>query len=415
MFRARARSWLAANMPPAPGPDYIVEQRRSDGTRARHLQRLLYDGGFAGICFPKAYGGQGLTWEHQRAFSEESVAYEMPLLFNVATLTIVAPTILEFGTDSQKERYISAILRGDELWVQLLSEPGGGSNLAGVVTSANADGDDFVLEGSKVWTSGAYWADYGLCLARTDWSARKHKGLTMFFVKLDQPGVEIRRIRMINGDTEFCEEFLTHVHVSSGDVLGDINGGWTVTSRLLVNERDAVGGTSIYASGLLPRSAQAADDLVNLARELGVEHDGQVRQRLVDARVRQIVQQQLVDRIMLGMRTGRLPATGGALGRLFAADNAERCADLALELAGKVAAAWNPGDPGETAADWFLMRQATSLGGGSSEMQRNIISERLLGMPREPAPDHTGPFNQVRLSLGQTPGGGEAKPNAQRR
>src|SRR5579863_2267369 len=189
-FRVRAREWLAATMPPS-------QRRRRDMTqeervaRNRELQRTLFDGGFAGIVYPTEYGGQGLTPAHQRAFTAEATGYEKPLLFNVPTLGILAPTLLEFGTEEQKQRHLPAILRGDELWVQFLSEPSGGSDLAGLVTQATRDGDVFVMNGSKIWSSGAFRSDYAMCLARTDPHVPKHQGLTMFIVKIHQPGIEV--------------------------------------------------------------------------------------------------------------------------------------------------------------------------------------------------------------------------------
>src|SRR6185437_5115493 len=183
-YRARARHWLKENMPLAPHPLYAEEQIDGDGVRARALMRLLFDGGFSGICFPRAYGGQGLSPEYQRVFTEESAPYEMPIVFNTPALTICSPTILDFGTEEQKRDHLPKIFSGEELWVQFLSEPTGGSDLAGLVTRADRDGDVWVLNGSKIWSTGAYRADYALCLARPDWHAHKHRGLTMFIVKI---------------------------------------------------------------------------------------------------------------------------------------------------------------------------------------------------------------------------------------
>ena len=176
----------------------------------------------------------------------------MPIVFNTPALTICAPTILDFGTEEQKRRHLPAILSGDELWVQFLSEPTGGSDLAGLVTRADKDGDVWILNGSKIWSTGAYRADYALCLARTDWHATKHRGLTMFIVKIHQPGIDLQQIEMVNGSKEFCQEFFDDVALPEADVVGRVNDGWTVASRLLFHERDAVGGGSPYASGIGP-------------------------------------------------------------------------------------------------------------------------------------------------------------------
>ena len=183
----------------------------------RDLQRRLFDAGFAGICFPKEYGGQGLTPAHQQALNEEIWPYEYPARFQVPTLQPCATLILDYGTEEQKREHLPAILRGDEIWMQLLSEPTGGSDVAGAQTTAVRDGDEWVLNGSKIWTTGAWWADWGLCLARTNWDVPKHRGLTVFMLRLHQPSIEVHRIEMLNGSREFCQEFLTDVRVPDTD------------------------------------------------------------------------------------------------------------------------------------------------------------------------------------------------------
>jgi alkylation response protein AidB-like acyl-CoA dehydrogenase len=400
-YRLRARAWLAETMPRLPeGLDnWQLTQEDEMAVRARRLQRLLFDGGFAGICYPVEYGGQGLTRAHQRVFTQESMGYQMPTTFNVPTLTILAPTILDFGTEEQKLRHLPAILAGDELWVQFLSEPSGGSDLAGLVTTATRDGDVFALNGSKIWSSGAFRADYALCLARTDPSVPKHQGLTMFILKIHQPGIEVQRIKMINGTAEFCQEYFDDVLIPVADALGGINDGWTVASRLLFHERDAVGGGSPYSSGLGMGNASKGgqrSDLENLARDTGQSDDPVVRQLVAEARVNDRVQFQLVERVSKGIRTGAMPGPAGALTRLYAATNSERRYDIGLEIAGAAAGAWVEGDPAGAAGMAYLSRQSNSLGGGSNEMQRNIISERVLGMPREFAADRDRPFDEVR-------------------
>jgi alkylation response protein AidB-like acyl-CoA dehydrogenase len=396
-FRLRARTWLAHNMPRLPGDNPFPEMPiDDDGIRGRQLQRKLFDGGFAGLVYPREYGGQGLTRAHQQAFNEESARYEMPITFNVPTLTIIAPTLLEFGTEEQKQRHLPAILRGEELWVQFLSEPSGGSDLAGLLTRATRDGDVWILNGSKIWSSGAYRCDYALCLARTDWEVPKHRGLTMFIVKIHQPGITVQQIKMVNGINEFCQEFFDDVAIPADNVLGEVNDGWTVASRLLFHERDAVGGGSPYFSGFNRRRGPQRD-MVELATETGQAGDPRVRQLVAEAHVNDVVQQQLIERVTTGLRTGQFPGPSGALLRLYAGMNGVRRADIGFEIAAAEAIAWTEdksvvGQYGQQ----FVMRQASCLGGGSTEMQRNIISERLLGMPREYAADREKPFSEVR-------------------
>jgi alkylation response protein AidB-like acyl-CoA dehydrogenase len=322
----------------------------------------------------------------------------MPILFNVPTFGILAATLLDFGTEEQKLRHIPAILEGRELWVQFLSEPSGGSDLAGLVTRATRDGDVFILNGSKIWSSGAHRADYALCLARTDFHAPKHRGLTCFIVKIHQPGIEVRRIKMVNGSNEFCQEFFDDVPIPAENVVGLVNDGWTVASRLLYHERDAVGGGSPFASGTGGRGDQGGgrNDLVELARATGTTGDPRVRRLLAEARANELVGGHLIKRISAGIASGSLPGPAGSLPRLFAATNSERRTDIGLEIAGARAGAWLPGDPAGDAGIEYLGRQGGSLGGGSNEMQRNIISERVLGMPREYAADKDKPFDEVR-------------------
>jgi alkylation response protein AidB-like acyl-CoA dehydrogenase len=365
----------------------------------RGLQRRLWDGGFAGICFPKDYGGQGLTVEHQRAFTAETAPYDMPFSVNVPTLGILAATLLDFGTHEQKLRHLPAILRGDELWVQFLSEPSGGSDLAGCLTRADRDGDLFILNGSKIWSSGAYVADYAMCLARTNWDVPKHRGLTMFIVKIHQPGVTVEQIRQVDGSMEFCGEFFDDVPIAVTDVVGTIDDGWTVATRLLTHERMAVGGGSPYTSGRsIGHDSSAVDStVVEAARASGRAHDPRVRQLVAEAHIRQLVGGQLVRRVSEGLASGAMAAPAGSLMKLFGATNVMRRSEIALELAGEGAVAW-PADTDPVAAQIAkatLSRQGVSLGGGSNEIQRNIISERLLGMPREFAADKDVPYRDV--------------------
>ena len=398
-YRLRVRAWLAANMPKlAPGDK--LDPFNEDDDRASHtrfLQHKLWEGGFAGICYPKEYGGQSLTPEYQHAFTEESVPYEMPFMFNVPTLTIIAPTILDFGTEEQKQRHLRNILKGDELWVQFLSEPTGGSDLAGAITRATQDGDVFMLNGSKIWSSGAFRSDYALCLARTNWDAPKHRGLTMFIVQIHQPGITVEQIKQVNGAMEFCQEFFDDVAIPIEDIMGALNDGWTVASRLLFHERNAVGGASPYSSGMrVSESRGPRRDLAELARAMGKADDSRVRQMVGEARASSLVQGQLIERVTQGIETGAMPAPAGALLRLATAVTHVREVDIALDIAGTSAVTWKPGETTGEAGVAYIFRQGLCLGGGSNEMQRNIISERVLAMPRDRGEDRDLPFSEVR-------------------
>jgi alkylation response protein AidB-like acyl-CoA dehydrogenase len=426
-FRLRAREWIAANLPLL--PDRTANRGGADQEdnelaggrghvddaawlRARQLQRLLFDAGFAGICYPREYGGQGLTPEHQKAFTQEATGYEMPLLLNIPTFSIAGPVLLELGSDELKREHLPRVLSGEEVLVQFLSEPRGGSDLAGVTTRAVRDGDVFIVNGAKTWSSGAYAGDYATCLVRTDWDAPKHRGLTMLLMKIHQPGVTIRRIKQLDGNEEFCEEFLDDVEVPASNVIGEVNGGWAVASRQLFHERNAVGGGSPYVSGGSltghGRPAPAAA-LAQLAQRTGQAADPRARELVAESHVLSRVQEQLIGRVVAGMQTQQLPSTAGSVIRLFGGLSAVRRAEIGVELAGayavvgpaeSTAPAATDGAEGPEAAPaagvTFLMRQAACLGGGSTEMARNIISERMLGMPREFAADRDVPFSQVR-------------------
>ncbi|MEU6644417.1 acyl-CoA dehydrogenase family protein [Saccharomonospora sp. NPDC046836] len=396
-FRTRARRWLKENLPPAP-QNYRWYGDDAQWPRARELQKILYEGGFAGICFPREYGGLGLTAAHQRAFTEESMGYEMPLSLNVPTFSICSPTILDLGTEEQKRKHIPAVLKGEEVLVQFLSEPKGGSDLAALTTRADRDGDVWILNGSKIWSTFAFAADYALCLARTDWDAPKHRGLTMFLMPVHTEGVTIKRIRQTNGSEEFCQEFFDNVVLPADSVLGEVNGGWAVASRQLFHERNAVGGGSPYVSGARPRGGGEVTDLVDLAQRSGQLADSRVREDLGETRAMRLVEEQLIARVTQAIKAGTMQPHASSILRLFHAETVWQQVDAALRIAGAVGVAGAPGheqEQGEVGED-YIYRQASGLGGGSTEMARNIISERVLGMPREYAADRDVPFRQVK-------------------
>jgi len=398
-FRLRARDWLADNMPKKPlSAERGLTQDDAEWARARELQQILHAGGFAGLCFPKEYGGQGLDREYQDAFTEESVPYEMPLLLNVPSLSICSPTILDMGSEEQKKERISRAISGEEVLCQFLSEPSGGSNLAGVLTRAERDGDSWVINGSKIWSTSAYAADYALCLTRTDWDAPKHRGLTMFLIKVHQPGVELNRMAMVNGSSEFCQEFFDDLVVPASAVVGEVNDGWTVATQQLYYEREAVGGASRYTSGVGNANGgfRPATTLPELARELGLEKEPWVRELVAASEVHHTVQEHLIPYVSAAVQEGRLPGVAMSLARLFHAETDWLEYDAGFEIAGGAGVSHGDDDVAGQWAKHYLMRQGASLGGGSSEMSRNIISERLLKMPREQADDKDIPFREVR-------------------
>ena len=392
-FRLRARAWLADHLPPR--RDEVVYHRDWDG--ARRLQRTLFDGGFAGICFPREYGGQGLPHEYQRVFTEETMPYEMPFSLNSPTLGIILPTILEFGTEAQKQRFIPAALRGDEIWVQFLSEPTSGSDLASVTTRATRDGDHFVVNGSKIWSSGAHEADWAICVARSDWSVPKHDGITVLLMEIDAPGITVEQIVDASGGDEFCQEFFDDVRVPAENVVGEPERGWTVVRGLLAHERGTTGGGSMYTSGrMVAGRGKPYASSIDLARRLGRADDPDVRQLVGEDVMLVYAQEALAARLMGGMRTGAVPPSASALLRLFGGQAPIRRGDILAHIAGAEVAAWHPEGRGAEVGAGVVLRQQSAIGGGTLEMACNAISEQLLGMPREPAADRGVPFDQVR-------------------
>jgi alkylation response protein AidB-like acyl-CoA dehydrogenase len=398
-FAERARDWLAATMPRIEDPNdppYADRGEEESWQHVRGLQRRLYDGGFAGICFPTEYGGLGLGMEYQKAFDAESAGYELPLILNVPTFTICCATILDTGSEEQKRQHISAALRGDEVLVQLLSEPSGGSDLAGVITRAERRGDKWIVNGAKTWSTGAFAADYGLLLGRTNWAVPKHEGLTMFLVRLDSPGITLRRIKQVNGSTEFCEEFFDDLELSDDDVVGEADKGWDVATRQLHHERRAVGGGSEFASGSgAENNQEQAPDYHAILRAAGLTGNERASEAAGRALTHRAVWQQLIDHVFRGVLDGSLPPTGGTLIRLFQAEEVEIEVDTALGIAGDASVVDGPAGL-LSIGERYLSRQTASLGGGSTEMACNVIGERIIGFPRELAADRGVPFNQVK-------------------
>lgn len=397
-FGARARGWLADNMlriDPA-NPPSCDRGEDAPWERARELQQMLYRGGFAGICFPVEYGGLGLPIAYQRAFDAESRDYELPLILNTPTFTICAATLLDAGTEEQKRDRISAAIRGEEVLVQLLSEPSGGSDLAGVITRADRRDGRWLVNGAKTWSTSAFAADYGLLLARTDWNVPKHDGLTMFLVPINSPGITMRRIKQVDGGHEFCEEFFDDLELPDDAVVGEVNKGWEVASRQMFHERRAVGGGSEFASGIGSEGGTNQPvDYVALLEATGQTHNERVREQAGRALVHRAVQEQLVDHVYHGVLDGSLPPAAGSILRTTHAETVQLEWDVALSIAGAGAVV----DDGTGLAgygDRYPSRQGASLGGGTTEIARNIIAERILGFPREHAPDRGVPFNQVK-------------------
>jgi alkylation response protein AidB-like acyl-CoA dehydrogenase len=396
-YRMRARAWLEANLERRTGPDVPLMEMadKSDEELAveRALQRKLNEAGYAGITWPAECGGQGLPQEYQDAFAAEARGFRLPDLglAGATTFGVCARTMLVHGSPELLRRHIPAILTGDELVAQFFSDPEAGSDLAGVRTQAVREDGRWVLNGSKIWSSGAYYADYGMCLARTDWEAPKHKGLTWFLVPVRAVGVTVQRIRQINGNAEFCQEFFDNVELTDDDVIGEVNDGWTVTQTMLLFERG--GGnreTKKRDARLLP------SDLMAMARAAGRLDDPAAQDLIVRAHIDDVTCAQLGRRIAAAI--GRNPKLAGGLasyGKLASATFDPIRANIGVDLAGGAIAWQEPDSPVAEAALDLLNSRFMAIAGGTTQMQLNSIGERVLGLPREPSFDSGKPFRQV--------------------
>jgi alkylation response protein AidB-like acyl-CoA dehydrogenase len=389
-LRADLRTWLEEHAAEHSGVD------ATDIDAGRAFRAALWDAGFLGLTLDSAYGGRGLTDEHQRAFADEISRFRLPPTGEAVTTGICAPTLLDFGSEEQKRHHIARMIRGDEVWTQLLSEPGAGSDLAGLQTKAVRDGDEFVLTGQKVWTSGAMTSDYALCVARTDPDVPKHRGLSMFIVDLEAPGVTIRPLRQMTGDAHFNEVFLDEVRIPAAALVGLENDGWRALTAMLTHERLALGaGTGAGGSGASWARA-ASSRFIELARARGLDTDPVVRQELVRLyvaeRVLTLMGQKMRDEIAAGIPVG----AKGSVAKLATAILARQSASLGMALAGSASLAWEAGVAGggdEALAMNFS--PMTAIAGGTSEIQRNTIGERVLGLPKEPQPDRDLPFRDI--------------------
>jgi alkylation response protein AidB-like acyl-CoA dehydrogenase len=387
-FRQKVRAWLAEHAAEFPADGELVD--------SRPFRAALWDAGLLGITLDRAYGGQGLSTEHQNVFAEEAGRYRLPPVGEPVTTGICAPTLLDFGSEEQKQRHLPRMIRGDEVWTQLLSEPGAGSDLAGLQTKAVLDGEEYVLNGQKVWTSGAHLSDYAMCVARTNWDVPKHSGLSMFVVDLRAPGVTVRPLRQMTGEAHFNEVFLDDVRIPVANLVGRENDGWRALTAMLTHERLALGaGTGAVSTGR-SWTQSASEHFIALARQKGLDTDPVVRQEIVKIYMLETtlsyMGQKMRDEIAAGIEVG----SKGSVAKLASAILARQSSNLGMVLGGARAQAWLPGDNEAAAlATRCLHSPMTAIAGGTSEIQRNTIGERVLGLPREPQLDRDIPFKDV--------------------
>jgi alkylation response protein AidB-like acyl-CoA dehydrogenase len=398
-YRAQARAWISANLERNAGDDPaagIVALDPSEIPAAKALQLKMYEAGYAGISWPAEYGGQGLPPEYELAFLDEARGYKLPCypsytLYN-GTFNCNVPTMLVHGQPEFLRWFVPQVLRGEIETCKFFSEPSGGSDLGGVRTRAVRDGDTWVLTGQKIWSTHAHLANWGFCLARTDWDVPKHRGLTWFVFPTDLPGVTIRQIKRVDETGEFCEDFFDEVVVPDLYRIGEVNDGWAVTQTMLVYERGAgKGAIGDHLAGPGP----LAPDLVEEAQRLGLTSDPLVRQKVARGHMIDFVTRSLAWRIALAGQAGGFNPGLAAYGKLFRGTYSPVRGRLPVEIGGAGAMTWEPGSEDRERATDFLNSKVIAIAAGTNEMQRNGISERILGMPRELSVDTRRPYREV--------------------
>jgi alkylation response protein AidB-like acyl-CoA dehydrogenase len=390
-FRARARAWLAANAPRRGSDDDDGESGQSTIADQRAFQAKLYDAGFAGITWPTLYGGQGLTGAEQIIWSQEARDYDLPNGAFFIGISMPGNTLVEIGSEEQKKRYLPPMLRGEEIWCQLFSEPGAGSDVASLQTSAVRDGDEWVLSGQKVWTSGAQFSDYGAILARTDASKPKHNGISMFIVDMHAPGVTVRPLKVATGHSPFNEVFFDNVRIPADALIGEENKGWDAAVVMLRHERIAIG-----TMGSSRTSPLAFDSLRDLAAGLGRTSDQGVRRDLAELYARSKAVQLFALLLREESQAGRLPGARGSVAKLAGSELGRFAGNVAADVLGDQLAAFDE-DAMAAVTISIIAAPGSAIAGGTSEIQRNIIGERVLGLAKDPGVDRATPFNQLRV------------------
>jgi alkylation response protein AidB-like acyl-CoA dehydrogenase len=381
-FRAEARHWLEANASlrhdGSAGrtglPTDEASQRRHVDS-CRRWQRTLYDGGWAGITWPKAFGGRGGSSLEQMIFSQEEARFEVSAGALSVGLAMVGPTLMAWGTPAQQEDHLAAMLRGDALWCQLFSEPGAGSDLPALITRAERDGDEFVVNGQKVWTSFAQFADWGILLARTGAAGTGRDGISYFLVDMASPGIDVRPLRQATGVAHFNEVFLSDVRVPAAHMVGAEGEGWKVARTTLASERMSIGSAR----------GTTFDDVRSLVNGLGRDLDALERQRVAETYISFELLRYLGLRVQTSVSQGRAPGAEGSILKLAISQQYALLGDLGMALLGPAGAASDGTTP--DAAFWrekFVGQWSARIGGGTDQMQRNQVGERVLGLPREP-------------------------------
>jgi len=395
-FRAEVRSFLEAHASLKTGTDAdwsrgnMAEDEASIAAynkRCAEWQHTLYDNGWAGLAWPKAFGGGGRTPSEAIIFGQEAALFDVTSGFIAAAQQLVGPPLMRHGSKEQQARYLGPLLRGDELWCQMFSEPGAGSDLAALATRAVRDGDEWVITGQKVWTSAAQHADFGILLARTDPDAPKHKGITFFVVDMASQGIDIRPLVQATGLTHFNEVFLDGVRIPHANVVGEVHGGWAAARTTLASEAGMISGAGQTSN------FQA---VLELARQCGRTDDPVLRQRLADVYVRERILKFFALRMQTAIMHKRGTPPDPSVLKNFFTQSLSKRVELAVELEG--AAGMLAGRDALHGGFWqkqVMAQFASRIGGGTNEVHRNMIGERALGLPAEPRLDKDLPWREI--------------------
>jgi alkylation response protein AidB-like acyl-CoA dehydrogenase len=382
-FRDEFRAWLKANIPPdwdASGFD--DSEHRFEYLRA--WQKKMYEGGWVGISWPKEYGGRGATLMEQTIFIEEMARASAPPLINVLGLSLLGPTLIAYGTEAQKQRFLANILSADEIWCQGYSEPNAGSDLASLRTEAVLDKDHFVVNGQKTWTSFGHYADWCFGVVRTDPEAAKHKGLTYMLIDMRSPGVTVRPLKQMTGESEFNEVFFQNVRVPVENVVGEVNGGWEISIATLMFERGTLGAS------LQITFKRQIERLIELSRRIDhngrpASEDSSIRQKLAqiytEIEIFRLNQMRTLTRMA---RTG-VPGPEGSIQKIFWSEMNQRMQQVAMEILGPFGQLTRESEYSIDHGQWahaYLRSRGNTIEAGTSEIQRNIIGHFVLGLPK---------------------------------
>jgi alkylation response protein AidB-like acyl-CoA dehydrogenase len=373
-------------------PDAVIAARRQADPDA--LWARIGAAGYVAPTWPDEYGGRGVAPNIGAAIRRTVGRFRIPGFNNPVGVDLAGPAILRWGTDEQKQRFVAPIARYEDIWCQLFSEPGAGSDLAGLATRAERDGDTWSVRGQKVWTSLGDLASYGLLLARTNPAVPKHQGITAFLMPMVHPGVTVRPLRQITGDAEFCEVFFDDARIDDSMRLGPIEEGWRVAISVLMNERQSISGGGAATSG-----ATTGRSLPTLIQRHAPVTDPALRERVVQLYIEDRVITMTNQRAAARRRAGQPAGPEASISKLFFSEHTQRLQELAVDLEGAAGQAWPAGDRWLQNTAWsFLRVRSKTIAGGTSEVQRNILGERVLGLPKEPELDRSVPWSEVRRS-----------------